>query len=354
MAHAGKWHELAQSWSHSEAMKNCIQDPVFHAEGDVWRHTQMVFDQVKHLGLGVEHEIAALYHDVAKPQTRCLIQGEHRVQVSHPKHSRLGAQILWKELYQQGAISLQQMRMAYWLCRWHQAIFHVWKQQDMMRAALTMQADIDLKSLIDFAVCDSRGRICENNDQTVDLLLLLHEWYQEQDLSQTLVNPISRKYYFEKEDRSHTYEARVPQGSRAIVLCGLPGSGKDTWIKNTYPDHVEISLDKIRHSMNIHHGDNQGMAIQAAQEMARTALRKGQPLVWNSTNLTRQMRQKVINLMRDYDAHVTINVLATSWKLSIHRNQTRQAQVPQAAIERMLEKWEPPSNLEAHNVEWIE
>jgi hypothetical protein len=86
----GDWNQAFNSWIHAKDMKLCIQDELFHAEGDVWSHTCMVFEQLANLDDRVLHS-TALYHNVAKPQTRTVIQESNRSRVSHPHHSRLGA-----------------------------------------------------------------------------------------------------------------------------------------------------------------------------------------------------------------------------------------------------------------------
>jgi hypothetical protein len=64
------WDGIGKDWPYRACMESCIQDPVHHAEGDVWIHTKMVYDEVLKCDLGAGHRLAALHHDVAKPQTR--------------------------------------------------------------------------------------------------------------------------------------------------------------------------------------------------------------------------------------------------------------------------------------------
>jgi len=349
----GDWDGIGRDWPYKAGMESCIQDPVHHAEGDVWIHTKMVYDEVLKCDLGAGHRLAALYHDVAKPQTRIEVIGKDRIHVSHPGHSRLGAQMLWKDLWQHGVGEIEDRIRGYWLSRWHQRVFHLWTQDDMARAALICQADVDLQELIAFARCDTQGRICSNGPETLADLDLLGEWATEAQLNDLLQDGDSRLFFFEKSGRSEHYHAMPPTGSRAVIMCGLPGSGKDTLIRSRYGDHGIVSLDGIREELDVPHGENQGVVIQAAMEKARTFLRERKPVVWNATNLTKQMRSKIIGLMRDYDAHVTIAVMSTPFEECLRRNSLRADPVPEQAISRMLGKWEPPSRIEAHEIEWI-
>jgi predicted kinase len=83
-------------------------------------------------------------------------------------------------------------------------------------------------------------------------------------------------------------------------------------------------------------------------------LRARQPFVWNATNITRLTRDRVVELCLDYDAHVEIHALDTPADRVLAQNRQRQTSVPESVIERLIEKWEPPSVMEAHALQWVE
>ena len=99
------WDGLGQlEWA--KAMQACPQDPVYHAEGDVWTHTQMVVEALmaapdwQTLPADTRRVllVAALLHDVGKPRTTEHLPGNR---ISSPGHARLGErtarEILWEE-----------------------------------------------------------------------------------------------------------------------------------------------------------------------------------------------------------------------------------------------------------------
>lgn len=137
-----------------------------------------------------------------------------------------------------------------------------------------------------------------------------------------------------------------------IMLSGLPGTGKDTWVQNNHPDLPMVSLDEIRKAKRIRQEDNQGIIIQAAQEQAREYLRKKQPFIWNATNLTKEARQKLIGLFERYGAGVRIVYLETAWNSRIERNSGRNNAVPESVVGKMLEKTILPTPEEAQTVIW--
>lgn len=69
-----------------------------------------------------------------------------------------------------------------------------------------------------------------------------------------------------------------------------------------------ISLDNIRHELNIKpdNRDGQGKVDHLAYERTKEFCRRKQSFVWNSTNLTTDMRARLIGALRVYDPRFTI------------------------------------------------
>ena len=103
-----------------------------------------------------------------------------------------------------------------------------------------------------------------------------------------------------------TLARRHPQ--RAVVLSGLPGSGKDLWIARhgdgLAGDLARRSAPRARRQAR--DTTAEGHLIQDAREQARVFLRAGEPFIWNATNLSAQLRGQTLKLLADYHAHITI------------------------------------------------
>lgn len=69
-----------------EALKGVQQNPDYHSEGDAYTHTMMVLKNAK---AGVENQIAALLHDIGKPQATKVIEGK----IKSLGHEEVGADI---------------------------------------------------------------------------------------------------------------------------------------------------------------------------------------------------------------------------------------------------------------------
>ncbi len=78
-----------------EAMIGCPQNPVFHPEGDVWRHTMQVMDHAAKMRSGNSDDdlvlmLAALCHDMGKPGTTFT---DENGKIVSPGHDRSGEEL---------------------------------------------------------------------------------------------------------------------------------------------------------------------------------------------------------------------------------------------------------------------
>jgi predicted kinase len=135
-----------------------------------------------------------------------------------------------------------------------------------------------------------------------------------------------------------------------VVLCGLPGVGKDTWARAYGAGLPVIALDDIRKRLRVAPEGDQGAVIGAAKEQAREYLRAKQPFIWNATNLTRHLRDPLVGLLLDYRARVRLVYLDAPLERVLERNEQRAATVPRAVLLRLAGKVEPPDRTEAHDV----
>jgi predicted kinase len=136
-------------------------------------------------------------------------------------------------------------------------------------------------------------------------------------------------------------------------MSGLPGAGKDYWIREYLPDWTVISLDELRQAMNISPKDDQAAVGERARAIAKEYMRAEKSFVWNATNISRQLRSSLINLFSAYQARIRIVYLEVSWEELLRRNHSRTANVPEAVIERMRDRLEVPDITEAHQVDWV-
>lgn len=353
------WPAIDQAFDWVRALRHCPQDPVWHAEGDVWIHTRMVCEALagsaEWRGLDGHARFvlfaAALLHDVAKP--RCT-RTEPDGRVTSRGHSRRGA-IAARRLLWHMAVPFGPREQIAGLVAAHQRPLFLFDRPDPRRLVIEASQRLRCDWLAVLAQADVLGRQCADQARLLEQVALFRELCREEScLGKPWQFPSAhtRFVYFRDAKRTPEVEAYDDTRCEAILLSGLPGAGKDHWAaRNRLP---LVSLDRIRKAEGLPATGNQGRVIQAAREQARAHLRHGQGLVWNATNVSRRIRRQCIDLFAAYGARVRIVYLETDARTQAARNAARAAPVPDAALSRMLDTWEVPDLTEAHAIEHIE
>lgn len=351
-------------------MKTVRQNPVWHGEGDVWTHTRMACEELAQMEAfralpGRRQEelfLAMLLHDMGKiPCTKM----EDGVWVS-PNHTAVGArmarELLWTVYGLCGTEDTRTFRETVCnLIRYHSAPLHILEQECPERRLLEIAAngelteDFNLELLCMLSEADVRGRISCTKQESVETVRLCAELAGEAGVLKRpydFPSAYSKRAYLSGRTIQPGFELYDDTWGEVILLSGLPGTGKDTWIKSNCRTLPVVSLDTLRKQMNISPKDEQGAVVNAAKEQAKEYLRKKQPFVWNATNLTPAMREKLVRLFENYHAAVRIVFLETEWEEEHRRNESRREEVPVQAIRRMLRNLVLPERFEAQCVEW--
>ncbi len=352
-------------------MKSTPQNPVYHGEGDVFTHTKMVCEclaespgfQALTRELKAQLFPAALFHDIGKPGTTAVENGEIRSPGHQALGSRMTRDILWDRLGLCGSPELASFRETVcMLVRFHMLPFFLPEKEDPLKAARTVASigelagGFSLKLLAMLACADALGRITSDAERHSSAVALSEEIAAE-------AGCLSFPFAFPDSFTKHAYLSgrNVPPDvslydstwGEVIMMSGLPGTGKSTYVKNYFSNLPEISLDGIRKELRIKPSEPQGLVINTAKERAKAFLRRKEPFVWNATDLTPDVRKKLTGLFERYGARVRIVYLETSEETRAARNAGRAEAVPEKAVLEMKKKTVPPFPSEAQTVEWI-
>jgi Predicted kinase len=354
------WELLCQWFPELVPLADTEQDGTHHAEGNVAIHTRMVMKELvsdpdwSDLDDHARFRLfwASVLHDVGKADTTKLIDGRWQ----SPNHSRVGAAIARRVLRNIG-IPFETREEICAIIACHQLPFHLYGKEDKERRAIQLSLTLKPRELLMHARADARGRFCADPD---DLMMRLDLAELEFSNLGCLNGPFkfgndeSRVAYFMSEGRNPYYEAHEVYDCEITVMSGLPGSGKDTWIAANRPGVPVVSLDTIRDELDVDATDNQGGVEQAAKERVKELLRTKSDFVFNTTNITLNMRGKILRLIRDYNrickAKVSVIYLEPSPKTLLSQNGGRQQSVPPQVIDRLVRKLDPPKSWEAHEV----
>ncbi len=354
-----------------DSMKNTMQNLEYHGEGDVYSHTKSVCDALvlekDYIESNNEDKIvlflSALLHDIGKIRCTKLIDGK----LSSPYHSSVGAvmarKLLWQDFELCGTYDNQQLRESICaLIRYHSfpTFSSIAENAELRILKIAATGELakyfSVRKLCLLEKADILGRISQRREEFLDRVYFCEMLAEEigcADKPYSFADKYSQRAFFTEKTSWRDHKLYNDTWGEVILMCGLPGTGKDTWISKNHPDMPVISLDEIRKELGVSPTDNQSVVITHAKERARVLLRQKKPFVWNATSLTAQLRANQISLFEQYGASVKTVFLETRWDEELRRNSERKSAVPVSVIEKMLSKFEIPERFECEQIEWI-
>ena len=367
------WESLEESPFRPEinAMLNAEQEPDWRAKGNVWNHTKLVlerliesdewknFDEYLRSALFVE----ALLHDLGKTLCSRIEDGR----IISPNHSSIGARnartLLWKRFNLAGTEEKRSFReLVCTLIKYHSKPPHFDCGEVAYYNLLAVSSEGHLikgfsnRLLSTLVEADLRGRVSPRIQSALEILELYREGARECECFEkpySFASDFSRRAFFARRIDSPRIDLYDDTWGEIILTSGLPGVGKDAFIKRNLSFLPVVSLDDIRSSLNLSPIGPQDAGLQIARDKAKVLLRAREPFVWNSANVAPFFRDPLANLCEAYGASVRIIYLETPWDEELRRNAKRDSTVPRSVIERYLTKLEPPTPREARRVDWF-
>ncbi len=354
------WQAISDRFACIANLADCPQDPIYHAEGDVWIHTRMVCEALladpawRALTPTAQAHVftAALCHDIGKPACTREIDGR----ISSRGHSMLGAKMLREHLWRQ-ALPFFERETLVNMVRFHQLPFYLGEKEGAERMVIKLSQLTRCDWLALLASADIEGRVSEQKQRArdnIDYFRLLSEEQGCRDSAHPFVDEPTRHYYLNGKWHQTDFSCPIQHRGWVTLLAGLPGAGKDTWVSRHGEGLPVVSLDTLRRQMGVAPEDNQGRVIQAAKEAAKEHLRAGRDFIWNATNITRDMRGRLCDLFARYHYGVhLVYIEPPSIAAWLEQNRARERAVPEPVLQRLLTKLEVPDPFECQRVSYI-
>lgn len=357
-----KWSDLYQRFAWVRDLEGVVQSPVFHAEGDVAVHTQMVVEALTALPAYQQlseqaQEIlfaAALLHDVEKRSTTVV---EADGTITSRGHARKGAYTARQVLYRGVPAPFWIKEAVAKLVRYHGLPIWIFEKPEPEKALFKASLEVNTQWLSLLARADMQGRICPDQAELLERVELFEAFCEEQGCwgqARAFPSGLGQYQYFHKANAAPDYRPYEQDRFEVVLLSALPGTGKDHFLKNHYQDRPVISLDALRRKYRIAPTDRKGngQMVQLAKEAAKQHLRRRQSFVWNATNITRAIREPMIDLFQRYGAITTLVYIEVPYEQLLRQNQQREYAIPAKVLERMVDRLEVPALWEAPRVEW--
>lgn len=310
-----------------EKLDKTKQSTVWHKEGDVLTHTNLVTSQMSiilnenDVKCGTDEWImcmaAAICHDLGKGTTTKW--SNEKNDWTTKNHGPEGDMITRKLFYDEDVVLREKVCC---MVRHHMALHHVFDKPEQSNKILIKLSHciVPIKYLLWLNEADSRGSINEiENEEEINcrMLEVLHrthhmECYEEPysivENSQLIRNFID----YDGEVVNTTNDFCV------YILCGFPGAGKTTYYKNYLSDKPLISRDVIRGELHIMGAtpDNDKKVVGTFKDEERVSevfnkkliecCENKESCVIDNTNLRMKYRIETLRLIMKYNPLVKI------------------------------------------------
>src|SRR5579864_1431335 len=353
-------------------LEDCQQDPQWHGEKSVLAHTNLVMketlEQMQNLRQGfprIALYIAALLHDVGKPDTAKLKTNGHNSFHGHEKAGVWRAKEFLKKYFPQ--FNFRQRDLILNLVEYHghpKRMIEVGSQDDRFKR---LSLEVPTHLVYNLEIADFKGRIANDIPKSLIVLDQFKKKCEDLDIygkayqipnSKELTNLQYSIFRWNilmhhDEDTNQKEIDRVikltdrPNPLELTLLVGCPGSGKTTY-RNTLTNSNVISMDDERQRLCGTPNDmsrNQEVFNNCFRELNKN-MKAGENVVWDATSYSRKARKPLLESARNHGAKVNLIYWDLAIETLLKRNAEREKVVPEDIVWRFYKTIETPASYE--------
>ncbi|MEM6263485.1 MAG: HD domain-containing protein [Bacteroidota bacterium] len=359
-----------------DELKATPQNPMFHAEGNVYNHTVMVLEQflthADKFGLDeAEKEVmywACVLHDIGKPEVTRKVNGRW----SSRGHERAGLHIARNILLQHPEISAHQRKRIMDLVKWHQIPLRWGLKGEGLSTYQWLATWTDIRLLAIFFYFDIHGRICVDKEKVCGLANdLIHNivpkiessigtfeeiqqgynnsCYSKKD---ALWNTLCNKEYrlLEKILKIDMKEVQPPNGE-CVITIGPPKAGKTAYVQQHFPEHKYLKMEDF--GVNLDQTPEEPLDVVTVKYALSFHMNRQNKLVLDGTNLLATNREKIATFFRESGYAVRYCIFEPSLDAMFQANLTSPNPHTEAQLKEAFELLDFPHPWEAHHLEII-
>lgn len=335
-------------------LKECQQNPVWHGEGTAYEHTRRCIEALENIvGYGTSYEpqnrvlkIAVLFHDIGKGVTTTFTKGNWHSYGHEIEGEKITRRILWNEY-------MDDRERVCKLVRWHMDALNIFNSKNLFNSFYRLATHVDkISDLYKVKLCDILGSDMQNQE-IKNLNIKQVEYFSQLGMllcDSVKTFPIMDAMYF---NGKHCLADKkgIPT---VVMMIGLPGSGKNTYIDEKYAKDgvkpwVILSRDDIRYELGFCGKDEKVVLSSEKEEIVSevfnerlvNAVKEKKNVVINNINLKRKYRDGYKELLKTYNVwYEYVYAEAPTLEDNIER---RKGQISAQIFEQMIDKFDFPS-----------
>lgn len=350
-----------------------------HEEGDAYKHTLMVLSKAPPTLNG---QLAALLHDVGKPQTQQFMENK----ISFYGHEKVGGEIA-EAIMRRLKFDAKTIKMVKHLVENHMKPHHLKDATEKsLRKFIRTVGKETIEDLLDLAEADSLGKLPPDNyvpelrekiksldvgemskekaildgDEIIDLLKVKRgpivgqvkrflQDLEDEYLSNKMI--LTKEKAKEEVLRNFKQQELDDSNRYLILLVGIPGAGKSTYIKENLSDATIISPD---HFIGYTKEDpwtpeKVSNAWKKSDDLLLEAIKRGdKKIVFDATFVNPKVRGKYINIAKRFGLTPVAIHCNVPLDQALKRNSQRPEfrKVPEETLIRMYKNLVNPSESE--------
>lgn len=357
-----KW-DIIENIPEFAYLKECQQNPKWHAEGNVWNHTVLVTNEaLKYIKNNTSSNLskldkiilltAALFHDIGKGVTTEFKKGNWHAYGHELKSDIITRRLLWEE-----EVIIREEICA--LVKYHMEPLRTFKTKHYIENVIYLSGNVRLNLLLQLKIFDILGSQCQDKK---------HVEFDIEQLNNIKQIALSLNCYYNKSnvlDNNLIINYNNLEPIHVHVMIGISGAGKSTEVEkicqNYHQQNIEknivvISRDIARIKLGfcqegtkyLGTTEEENAVTEYCQNLIKQSAKKGDIIIIDDMNLKKKYRDNIKTLLSEFNCVYYYHYIETQ---NIETNiERRKHQIKSDVIQNMINSIEWPIHQEYNHL----